>query len=100
MKMKNKTSNSYENVIARIEKMEQYMNDVSEVLKNCPKSIKEDEMIKLKIEELEKYQDSGQWLLDYKCDERGELPSDLKRGVLSEDMLYNLLCDVTLWMSK
>ena len=100
MKMKNKTSNSYENVIARIEKMEQYMNDVSEVLKNWPKSIKEDEMIKLKIEELEKYQESGQWLLDYECDERGELPSDLKRGVLSEDMLYNLLCDVTLWMSK
>lgn len=98
--MKNKTSNSYENVIARIEKMEQYMDDVSEVLKNCPESIKENERIKLKIEELENYQDSGQWLLDYECDERGELPSDLKRGVLSEDMLYNLLCDVTLWMSK
>ena len=37
---------------------------------------------------------SGMWLLDYECDERGGLPSDLKRGVLSEDMLYNLLCDV------
>ena len=60
--------------------------------------IKENEMIKLKIMELENYQESGQWLLDYECDEKGELASDLKRGVLSEDILYNLLCDVKLWM--
>ena len=53
--------------------------------------------IREKIAELENYQESGQWLLDYESDERGELPSDLKRGVLSEDMLYNLLCDVRLW---
>ena len=100
MKMKNKTSNSYENVIARIEKMEQYMNDVSEVLKNCPESIKENKEIRLKITELENYQKSGQWFLDYECDERGELPIGLKRGILSEDMLYNLLCDVRVWKEK
>ena len=98
LSMENKTSNSYENIIARIEKMEQYMDDVSEVLKNCPESIKENEEVKVKITELEDYQEFGQWLLDYVSDERGELPSDLKRGVLSEDMLYNLLCDVRLWM--
>ena len=28
---------------------------------------------------------------DYEADERGELPPDLKRGVLSQDALYNLL---------
>jgi len=98
LSMENKTSNSYENIIARIQKMEQYMDDVSEVLQNCPESIKENEEVKVKITELENYQESGQWLLDYVSDERGELPSDLKRGVLSEDMLYNLLCDVRLWM--
>lgn len=85
-------------VIARVKQMEQYMDEVSEVLKNCPESIKEDEEIRLKIAELENYQESGQWLLDYESDEREELPSDLKRGVLSEDMLYNLLCDVRMWM--
>ena len=98
LSMENKTSNSYENIIARIQKMEQYMDDVSEVLKNCPESIKENEEVKVKITELENYQESGQWLLDYVSDEREELPSDLKRGVLSEDILYNLLCDVRLWM--
>ena len=98
MNMGNKTSNAYENVIARVTQMEQYMDEVSEVLKKCPESIIKNEEIRLKIIELENYQDSGMWLLDYECDERGGLPSDLKRGVLSEDMLYNLLCDVRQWM--
>lgn len=96
--MGNKTSNAYKKVIARVKQMEQYMDEVSEVLEKCPESIKDNVSIKLKIVELESYQDSGRWLLDYECDERGELPSDLKRGVLSEDMLYNLLCDVRQWM--
>ena len=94
MHMENKTNNLYEKVITRVKLMEQYMDEVSEVLKNCPESIKENKEIRLKITELENYQKSGQWLLDYECDERGELPADLKRGILSEDMLYNLLCDV------
>ena len=97
MHMENKTNNLYEKVITRVKLMEQYMDEVSEVLKNCPESIKENKEIRLKITELENYQKSGQWLLDYECDERGELPADLKRGILSEDMLYNLLCDVRMW---
>ena len=30
---------------------------------------------------------------DYEADEAGQIPTDLKRGVLSEDGLYNLLHD-------
>ena len=37
------------------------------------------------------YYESGQWLADYEADERGDLPRDLKRGVLSQDGLWNLL---------
>ena len=37
------------------------------------------------------YYESGQWLKDYEADERGELPRNLKRGVLSQDGLWNLL---------
>ena len=96
--MENEVSNVYENIIARVEQMEQYMDEVLAMVEKCPDSIKDDVSIKLKIAELESYQDSGRWFLDYECDERGELPSDLKRGVLSEDMLYNLLCDVRQWM--
>lgn len=37
------------------------------------------------------YYRGGQWLADYEADERGELPEGLKRGVLSQDGLWNLL---------
>ena len=40
---------------------------------------------------LETYCTSGEWREDYEADERGELPPDLKRGVLSQDALYDLL---------
>ena len=41
--------------------------------------------------ELIAYYESGQWLQDYEADERGELPRNLKRGVLSQDGLWELL---------
>ena len=43
---------------------------------------------------LKEYYESGLWLSDYEADERGELPADLKRGVLSQDGLYNLLNEI------
>ncbi|MBQ9733221.1 MAG: DUF4298 domain-containing protein [Clostridia bacterium] len=43
---------------------------------------------------LKEYMDSGLWLSDYEADERGELPPELKRGVLSQDGLYELLQEV------
>ena len=44
-----------------------------------------------KLAALDAYYTSGLWLEDYEADERGELPPDLKRGVLSQDGLYDLL---------
>ena len=41
--------------------------------------------------ELVSYYEGGQWLRDYELDEQGLLPPDLKRGVLSQDGIYNLL---------
>ena len=43
---------------------------------------------------LREYMDSGLWLSDYEADERGELPADMKRGVLSQDGVYDLLCNI------
>lgn len=43
------------------------------------------------IQQLNAYYTSGQWLEDYTADENGELPPNLKRGVLSQDALYDLL---------
>ena len=46
------------------------------------------------IATLREYEESGQWLQDYEADERGELPRDLKRGVLSQDGLDDLFDSV------
>ncbi len=37
------------------------------------------------------YYEGGLWLEDFEADEAGELPPELKRGVLSEDGVYDLL---------
>ena len=37
------------------------------------------------------YYENGQWLRDYEMDEQGLIPPEVKRGVLSEDGIYNLL---------
>ena len=45
------------------------------------------------IEILSAYYGSNDWKQDYADDEAGRLPKELKRGVLSEDGIWNLLSD-------
>lgn len=52
----------------------------------------EDEYTK-KLNILKKYYNK-KWLQDYELDEKKLLPKDLKRGVLSQDELYNLLMEL------
>jgi len=59
-----------------------------------PASIREDAALWAMWQSLLSYYEDGTWLEDYMRDERGELPANLKRGVLSEDGVYNLLSDV------
>ena len=42
------------------------------------------------MKELEDYYESQKWMNDHDDDEQGRLPSDLKRGVLSEDGVWNI----------
>lgn len=49
---------------------------------------------------LSSYYESDLWMKDYEADEAGQLPADLKRGVLSEDGLYNLLAEYGDLISK
>jgi len=83
-----------QNIIDRVRQMEQYMDEVAEALENNPGELKTNEDLRAKVEILTNYMDSGLWISDYEADERGELPRELKRGVLSQDGLYNLICDV------
>ena len=47
--------------------------------------------IQSEIKRLEDYYSGQNWKDDFALDEEGMLPSDLMRGVLSEDGIYNLL---------
>lgn len=49
---------------------------------------------------LSDYYGSEIWKLDFADDEAGLLPKDLKRGVLSEDGLWNLLSDWDVSLAK
>jgi hypothetical protein len=52
------------------------------------------ETVKVDIDRLTEYLESGAWREDFEADEAGLVPGDLKRGVLSEDGLYDLLADI------
>ena len=70
--------------------MEEYLDCILEKKKDIFWNIKEDAKAQKMLQELVNYYESGQWRTDYECDERGELPKDLKRGVLAQDTLYDL----------
>lgn len=61
--------------------------------RHTPAQIRKSLRLRRMLHRLANYCDRGQWLRDYAADEQGLLPPWLKRGVLSEDGLYNLLCD-------
>ena len=75
----------------RVRQMEAAMDAVREALTLRGEAAREEPEIREKLRLLTDYMDSGQWLADYELDEAGGFPPDLKRGVLSEDGLYNLL---------
>lgn len=79
--------------IERIKHMEQLFDKACTVIYNDNKSAASVADIQPVIKELAEYCDSGVWLADYQADEQNQLPEDLKRGVLSQDGLYNLLID-------
>ena len=81
--------------IARIRKMESRFNRVKKVVDALHLDLDKYEHLLGPVDELEKYQESGLWLEDFEADERGELPGDLRRGVLSEDGLSDLLEDIS-----
>lgn len=76
-----------EEAIRRIMEMEARFDRVLSAPDRQDPAIRED------LAALERYLESGQWLADYTLDEQGLLPQGLKRGVLSQDGLYDLLTE-------
>lgn len=79
--------------IERIRQMEQRFNKALAIIQEPTKTPESLEAIKEDIAILDEYYGSEVWRQDFADDEAGQLPKGLKRGVLSEDGIWNLLSD-------
>ena len=79
--------------IARIRKMERRLNQALAAVKRLELALEKYEAAQDDIAALGEYYGSDLWKQDLTDDEAGRLPNDLKRGVLSEDGIWNLLTD-------
>ncbi len=74
-----------------ISEMEKIFDKVLQTQSAFKKAVEEYRELQPEIDKLEAYYSGKQWKDDYAMDERGEIPADVKRGVLSEDGIYNML---------
>ena len=73
--------------IERIKKYESYLDEATLLIRTDRNS----DRLKYLISELEAYYESVKWRKDFESDEAGLLPKNLKRGVISEDGINDLL---------
>ena len=79
--------------IARIRAMERHLDHASQAVMRLSAALDDYVEAQEALHELETYYGSDLWKQDFADDEAGRLPADLKRGVLSEDGIWNLLED-------
>ncbi len=79
---------------ARVAEMESAFDCLLSLRENSPEDFGTSPLVRGLLEKLTGYYEGGQWLADFRMDEEGLLPRELKRGVLSEDGLYNFLEDI------
>lgn len=84
----------------RIKGMEKRMRRAGKILKSMEYALDEWDMMNSDLKVLNKYLGSEEWKADLKADEEGLLPENLRRGVLSEDGIWNLLVDHRVLMQR
>ena len=77
--------------IERIEYFEKLLDEGYEIQEKLIKAIDAFENFDSKFKELDEYLQSEEWMQDFESDENNELPTNLKRGVLGQDYLYDLI---------
>ena len=81
--------------IERITYMEQILDEATEAASSLSEALEKYAAIQEKLQELIAYYSSKQWRQDFEDGRAGKIPGNLKRGVLAEDAVYNLLADIT-----
>ena len=71
--------------------MERILDEAAEAAENLSQAMERYLSLKDAVAELEAYYTGPEWMRDYEDDCAGRLPEGLKRGVLSEDAVYDLL---------
>jgi multidrug resistance efflux pump len=79
--------------IARIRQMERRLDKALAAVKRLEAALDKYQAVQGDIVALDEYYGSELWRQDLADDEAGRLPEGLKRGVLSEDGIWNLLTD-------
>ena len=79
--------------IERIRHYESLLDRIAPVLENLEEALDAFDGIQEDVKELSAYYESDEWRDDFEADDAGKLPQDLKRGVLSEDGIYDVLSD-------
>lgn len=74
--------------------MEQCFDVAKTAVETLNKALSEYDKAREAIRQLSDYYESPLWRLDYESDEAGLLPPTLRRGILSEDALWDLLNEV------
>ena len=77
----------------RIQMMEQHLDRAQQAINQLEKALQDYLPVRESIMTVSQYFGNDDWNQDHDDDKAGLLPQDLKRGVLSEDGIWNLLTD-------
>ena len=77
----------------RVAAMECEYAQAEAVLKNLEEALEQLESIRPGLRALDEYLGSPLWYRDRATDEAGGFPPELRRGVLTEDAIYDLLAE-------
>ena len=79
------------NRVERIEAMEALLNETADAVEALSDALERYRAAQGKLQRLARYYGSDAWHADRAADEAGRLPEDLRRGVLTEDLIYDVL---------
>lgn len=80
--------------LERIRKMEQRLDLIEKAVRDLSVALDRYLEVQAEVEQLDEYYGSDTWRGDYDDDKANKLPDNLKRGILSEDAIWNVLSDV------